>query len=843
MTTYKGTAGSDVIDGPSLAGDRDWIDGLAGDDTVTLGPNQTFVSGLGNDTIKGTGTSQYGLWFATSTAFVDLAKGYAIDGFGGTDQLSGIGTIHMSGLGGTVIGSGADETIFAFGGEKQLDLGGGSDRVIYYQQPSSNYEIAKTANGYQLKNIPSGTTDSLANVEYIEFSDKVINVAYDGAAVRAAFKYTAYKFDESRVAPGYTYAGVYTPPSLVAWFPQAPYTLDLDKDGKLDVIVPMNVGYATGLDTRVPFIALTGKSGKLGFDVSINAQMPITAGARREAEIYLGAIKTTAVVTVAHDTFDGRLADLTLIATGMESVGATSPIKFPVLPSALSGRDLAVDAHSMAVGDINGDSLQDVLVGDWHNSQGAYALLQQSDGKFVLSRSGFFTSITYNWPMEHAQAGQGNLLIDLALVDVNHDGFDDLIAGWGHGSTHSYVFLNDHGTFSTTNKIALPDSVYGVDNQLHLKTFSYDFDRDGNLDLAVVRSRYVPYYGGDYVQLLRGDGKGNFSDVTASNIDNPMLDAFGGRLQCTDHWQLLDVNADGAMDFVGQRIVGSSDPIIYLNDGTGKFKVLQIPVDAAVGSITQWGDFNADGKLEFIAFRPSDSSTGALTTYHFNVFELLAPAFGDSLVKTGTSENDILVGSAEANILNGRGGNDYLDGGAGLDIAFFSGTRDDHSLTKSGQDWIVSSTADGTDTLKNIERLKFSDVTVALDVAGTAGQAYRIYQAAFNRAPDAAGLGYWISVMDSGATLNNIAQSFVDSPEFKALYGTNPTNAQVVAKMYDNVLHRTPDQAGYDYWVGVLSRGEASVAAVLATFGESPENVAALVGVVGDGFVFTPYGG
>jgi hypothetical protein len=209
----------------------------------------------------------------------------------------------------------------------------------------------------------------------------------------------------------------------------------------------------------------------------------------------------------------------------------------------------------------------------------------------------------------------------------------------------------------------------------------------------------------------------------------------------------------------------------------------------------------------------------------------------------GTSTADTIVGTSSNDKLEGLGGNDRLDGGNGVDTAVFSGTRAGHSVTNTSTGWTVTSTTEGIDTLTSIERLIFADATVALDISGTAGQAYRIYQAAFNRAADAAGLGYWISVMDSGATLNNIAQGFVDSPEFKKLYGTSPTNAQVVAKMYDNVLHRTPDQAGYDYWVGVLDRREASVAAVLATISESPENQAALVGVIGNGIVFTPYGG
>ena len=146
------------------------------------------------------------------------------------------------------------------------------------------------------------------------------------------------------------------------------------------------------------------------------------------------------------------------------------------------------------------------------------------------------------------------------------------------------------------------------------------------------------------------------------------------------------------------------------------------------------------------------------------------------------------------------------------------------------------------DTLTNIERLKFADSAVALDTDGVGGQVYRLYQAAFNRTPDQdGGLGYWISVMDSGAYFSSVAQSFVDSAEFRAIYGTKPSNADIVTRFYDNVLHRPAEPGGYNFWLGVLDSGNGSVAHVLAAFSESTENQAGVIGVIGNGFVYTPF--
>ena len=122
------------------------------------------------------------------------------------------------------------------------------------------------------------------------------------------------------------------------------------------------------------------------------------------------------------------------------------------------------------------------------------------------------------------------------------------------------------------------------------------------------------------------------------------------------------------------------------------------------------------------------------------------------------------------------------------------------------------------------------------------GQTYRVYKAAFNRTPDLGGLGCWIRGMDGGISLNAVAQGFVNSAEFKTVYGASPTNAQIDTRFYDNVLGRAADSGGYNYWLGILDSGQASVAGVLAAFSESSENQAAVIGVIGNGILFTPYG-
>ncbi len=201
---------------------------------------------------------------------------------------------------------------------------------------------------------------------------------------------------------------------------------------------------------------------------------------------------------------------------------------------------------------------------------------------------------------------------------------------------------------------------------------------------------------------------------------------------------------------------------------------------------------------------------------------------------TGNALDNTLVGNAGANRLTGGAGNDTLDGGAGLDTAVFSGGKAGYTLTRTASGMTAASATEGTDALINIERLQFTDKTLAFDLDGNAGQAYRLYQAAFDRVPDQGGLGYWIDQMDGGLKLSQVATGFINSAEFKALYGNNPSNAEFVTLLYDNVLHRAPDAGGYDFWMNELSRG-VSREQVLTGFSESTENKVALMAFSMDG--------
>ncbi|MFC5550613.1 DUF4214 domain-containing protein [Massilia aerilata] len=199
-----------------------------------------------------------------------------------------------------------------------------------------------------------------------------------------------------------------------------------------------------------------------------------------------------------------------------------------------------------------------------------------------------------------------------------------------------------------------------------------------------------------------------------------------------------------------------------------------------------------------------------------------------------------VVGTAGNNVMAASGAGGLLDGKEGIDTVLFGSQRSLYSLSNDGTKVSVYDYSNGsTTTLANVERLQFSDQNVALDIDGNAGEAYRLYQAAFNRTPDKAGLGYWIEALDKGNSLQNVAHSFVDSAEFASLYGANTSDAQYLTALYQNVLHRTPDASGYEFWMHAMQI--ALRAEVLVDFSESVENQAQVIGAIEHGIGYAPW--
>jgi serralysin len=197
---------------------------------------------------------------------------------------------------------------------------------------------------------------------------------------------------------------------------------------------------------------------------------------------------------------------------------------------------------------------------------------------------------------------------------------------------------------------------------------------------------------------------------------------------------------------------------------------------------------------------------------------------------TGGGGNDILIGNSAGNRLTGGGGSNTLDGGGGIDTAVYGGNYGDYTLRGGASAYQLSGRG-GVDSLSNVERLQFADVTLALGAAaldadplraGYVAMAQKFYVAYFGRPADVDGLGSMVSRLvaahapvdttdsfiaayDSNATVKAIVDSFGNSAESAALYHGN--SRDFITTIYSHVLGRAPDAEGLNYWAGALDRG------------------------------------
>lgn len=270
----------------------------------------------------------------------------------------------------------------------------------------------------------------------------------------------------------------------------------------------------------------------------------------------------------------------------------------------------------------------------------------------------------------------------------------------------------------------------------------------------------------------------------------------------------------GLFSYVGLGVYGTATSYLQLGDGTLEFALDDLAVDAHATQLAL-----EDG--------------GLAAAFDF--------ALSGDDVLIGSTGDDVIEGFGGEDSIHAAAGDDTIDGGAGLDTAFYAGCVSEYAIMRDASSTVVADNTanrDGRDLLVDVERMHFSDVTLAFDIAGAAGEGLRIYKAVFNRTPDQDGLTYWVHNLDKGMSLKAVAQAFVESTEFASIYGKNPSADDVVAGFYSNVLGRAPDTAGLDYWVEVFKAG-MSPADLLINFSESAENQRNTVALVANGIPLT----
>ena len=468
--------------------------------------------------------------------------------------------------------------------------------------------------------------------------------------------------------------------------------------------------------------------------------------------------------------------------------------------------------HCTAVGDINNDGNVDIFLGNVStvSSQfNASILFGDGTGQFIESTTAVPSEIRGPIRFYAAQ-----------LADLNRDGWVDLIIGnsgdANNSKTKSIVYWNKNGVFNNLDCTLLPNGFFGAKNEQILDIQSADINGDGSKDLVLLSTQNNPYYDGWSIQILSNQGNA-FVDITSeafgSNVSSIGTPNQAKQMPWVPFLKMVDLNNDGTLDILFDSIKNyntaapETQALFYLNDGFGHYT--PIFANDILDLNTSYKDFFANASsfvndsgiswVSYFAYQDSIYFRELLPTKPLpKVSSITATTGADTVI--GNELDNTLFGLAGNDLLVGGLGNDIIDGGSGLDTVrvddqFGSGEVQNYSIKKlTDGSWTVSfigptiaiyppPATNGSDKLINIERLRFTDKSFALDLDGNAGKAAKIIGSVLGSAsvsnPTFMGIG--LNYLDKGMSYPELGELAL-----KAIGAVNSDS--VVSTLWRNVV-------------------------------------------------------
>ncbi|MHA6246762.1 VCBS repeat-containing protein [Pontibacter sp. CAU 1760] len=281
----------------------------------------------------------------------------------------------------------------------------------------------------------------------------------------------------------------------------------------------------------------------------------------------------------------------------------------PLLPHKYSQ-----NGPGVAVGDVNGDGLEDFYVGGSAGYAGML-FLQRQDGTFSAQELAAATQLPED---------MGSL-----LFDADGDGDLDLyvVSGGSEYTTgdkayQDRLYRNDGKGNFTLDAQALPDTKASGST-----VTAADFDQDGDLDLFVggrVQPRAFPLPAKSYI--LQNNG-GRFTDVTITVC--PDLTELG--MVTAALW--TDFDNDATLDLI---VVGEWMPLTFFRNNNGK--LTNVTATTGLANTNGWwnslaaGDFDNDGDIDYVA-----GNLGLNSRYKASVQQPVQ-VYAKDFDKTGTTD-------------------------------------------------------------------------------------------------------------------------------------------------------------------------------------------------------------
>lgn len=266
----------------------------------------------------------------------------------------------------------------------------------------------------------------------------------------------------------------------------------------------------------------------------------------------------------------------------------------------------------------------------------------------------------------------------------------------------------------------------------------------------------------------------------------------------------------------GQVTVAAGTEIAFIGSSATELTTLIAPKHAPVVVFQGLGGVNAtfnDG--------PTTVQSGVGVADRV----VVGSAGADSIIISDNKNSQITVGAGDT-VVAGAGndtivggmGDSTIVGGTGNAIVQLGGNESDYVVTVVDGRAVVTNGSTGVST--DIAKIQYVqlDNGDALVFAKNATEAAvtTLYETAFGRTADAAGLQYWFDLANNGVSLEAIATAFTQSEEFKA---ESPADIDAfVNNLYQNTFGRNAEAAGMHFWTNALELGSITRAQMIEQF-------------------------
>jgi Ca2+-binding RTX toxin-like protein len=856
----KGTRGDDTIVQDSITDEWNGYFGLEGNDTIRIYQGGA-IGGPGNDRIEAIPTPDWwrtveaAYWDSPGDVLVDLAAGYAEDGWGTRDTLIGVRNIAGSWGRNRLYGDANDNSVNAGGGHTITDGRGGED---YLWLP--NFREGMDISEFKIEVSIDGKSGVVTAAGYPDFRLEFSNFEYIGVGWNVRHLVSDFIQPEQMAREG-----------LVGLDNQR-----WNAGSALGTSVELTFAFATTAPASGPgatgFAAFT-EAQKAAVRAILDSASKLTGLTFREvapgaSKLLFGAsaqANTKGVAAMPGQTNAGQVwmdvDSLRDLAPGTEGYAAL----------------LHEIGHALGLRHPRNVDTGDVWGAQWREQDDVTSYSVMAHG---ASSDGLFPS---TWgaldvaALRHLYGTRNTAATDTvyklgaaqfeAQTSITDDGGNDTIdassSAFGVSidltpGALSSVGVTKAGAVAVGNLVITPGSWIEAatgsqyddvltgnarDNSLRGGLGNDWIDGAAGTDTAVFegkRSDYLLSTGFGKVFVTARDGSSGFD--TLVNVEK--LQFSDGTLAFNPYGLASDITIN-----VDQNAT-TSGTLPEASNGT--FVTYKIKTAPAHGTLTlsPLGGYTYTPQRGYAAedrfvYTVSDAYGSNDYIGFVGVRQLpstLAASEGNDNL-AGTAGDDTVLARGGSDRIAGSGGFDQIDGGAGVDFVTYAGARSSVKLARNEDGSVSATKAAGMDHLVNVERVLFDNgkSAVAFDIDGAAGQTYRVYKAAFNREPDIPGLSFWMYNMDNGSTLQAVAAEFMKSPEFAEKYGANPSAEVFVEKLYTNVLGRDFDRGGYEFWVNAIKSG-FSRAEILVLFAEGAENRAQVIAAIEGGIEYTPFG-